>query len=180
VPVRTAPAHYPALQSIMSWDDLEEIWHHTFYLGLYAALVEHPVSETEAPLIPEATRERVAPITLDDVLWWLPPDGKTQVTTESMQDRGGSCGPQKIHTVVITTQHAGPPKATRRYEAAGYTGADEVASSTAKMKKLIEAEAMMNTRQCIKRENGLPAITLYDDHAERAVPSPLVPPCSSK
>jgi hypothetical protein len=38
----------------------------------------------------------------------------------------------------------------------------------------------MNTRQCIKRENGLPAITLYDDHAERAVPSPLVPPCSSK
>ena len=114
MPVRTAPAHYPALQSIMSWDDLEEILHHTFYLGLYAALVEHPVSETEAPLIPEAIRERVAPITLDDDLGWLPPDGKTQVTTESMQRLGGSCGPKKIHTVVITTQHADPSKATRR------------------------------------------------------------------
>ena len=164
----------------MSWDDLEEILHHTFYIGLYAALVEHPVSETEAPVNPEAIRERVAPITLDGVLWWLPPDGKTQVTTESMQSLGGSCGPKKIHTVVITTQHAGPPNATRRYEAAGYTGADEVASSTAKTKKLIEAEAIKKTRQGIKRKNGLPAITLYDDHAERAVPSPLVPPCSSR
>jgi len=98
-------------------------------------------------VIPEAIRERVAPITLDCVLWWLPPDGKTQVTTESMQDRGGSCGPQKIHTVVITTQHAGPPKATRRYEAAGYTGADEVASSTAKMKELFKSEAIKKSRQ---------------------------------
>ena len=96
MPVRTAPAHYPALQSIMSWDDLEEIWHHTFYLGLDAALVEHPVSETEAPVNPEAIRERVAPITLDGDLWWLPPDGKMQVTAESRQSLGGSCGPKNL------------------------------------------------------------------------------------
>jgi hypothetical protein len=48
------------------------------------------------------------------------------------------------------------------------------------MKDLIKAEAIKKTRQGIKLKNGLPAITLYDDHAERAVPYPLKPPCSSR
>merc|ERR1712054_590412 len=49
--------------------------------------------------------------TLTDVrknglLWWLRPDGKTQVTIEYLQKADGSVEPKKIHTVVISTQHA--------------------------------------------------------------------------
>merc|ERR1711953_1271002 len=46
-------------------------------------------------------------------LWWLRPDGKTQVTIEYLQKADGSVEPQKFHTVVISTQHAEPMKATR-------------------------------------------------------------------
>merc|ERR1712064_250659 len=37
-------------------------------------------------------------------LWWLRPDGKTQVTIEYLQKADGSVEPKKIHTVVISTQ----------------------------------------------------------------------------
>merc|ERR1711881_665662 len=47
------------------------------------------------------------------LLWWLRPDGKTQVTIEYLQKEDGSVEPKKIHTVVISTQHAEPLKATR-------------------------------------------------------------------
>merc|ERR1712205_224697 len=39
-------------------------------------------------------------------LWWLRPDGKTQVTIEYKQHADGSVEPIKFHTVVISTQHA--------------------------------------------------------------------------
>merc|ERR1712224_820791 len=70
--------------------------------------------------------------TLTDVrksgeLWWLRPDGKTQVSIEYKQNADGSVEPTKVHTVVISTQHAEPLKATRRTEVAGYDGADETA-----------------------------------------------------
>merc|ERR1712023_490286 len=55
-------------------------------------------------------------------LWWLRPDGKTQVTIEYLQKEDGSVEPQKIHTVLISTQHAEPSKAVRSKECAGYTG----------------------------------------------------------
>merc|ERR1711997_140511 len=53
-------------------------------------------------------------------LWWLRPDGKTQVTIEYKKKTDGSVEPLKIHAVVISTQHAEPLKATRRKEVAGY------------------------------------------------------------
>merc|ERR1711966_410715 len=37
-------------------------------------------------------------------LWWLRPDGKTQVTIQYLQKVDGSVEPQKIHTVVISSQ----------------------------------------------------------------------------
>jgi len=70
-------------------------------------------------------------------LWWLRPDGKTQVTIEYKQKTDGSVEPQKIHTVVISTQHAEPSKATRRKECAGYTGEDMTAPSMEEMNKLL-------------------------------------------
>merc|ERR1712060_519087 len=70
-------------------------------------------------------------------LWWLRPDGKTQVTIEYKQKADGSVEPQKIHTVVISTQHAEPSKATRRKEVAGYTGPDATAPSMEEMNKQI-------------------------------------------
>jgi S-adenosylmethionine synthetase len=45
-------------------------------------------------------------------LWWLRPDGKTLVTIEYRQKADGSFELQKIHTVVISTQHAEPLKAS--------------------------------------------------------------------
>ena len=65
------------------------------------------------------------------LLCWLRPDGKTQVTIQYLQQADGSVEPQKIHTVVISTQHAGPLKATRCKEVAGYTVAPASSSSAA-------------------------------------------------
>merc|ERR1719324_1815076 len=62
-------------------------------------------------------------------LWWLRPDGKTQVTIEYLQNADGSVEPQKIHTVVISTQHAAPGVTKRTTECAGYSGAEMTAPS---------------------------------------------------
>merc|ERR1712110_74951 len=68
-------------------------------------------------------------------LWWLRPDGKTQVTIEYLQKADGSVEPQKIHTVVISTQHAEPLKAVRSKECAGYAGPEMTAPSMEDMNK---------------------------------------------
>merc|ERR1711971_81057 len=68
--------------------------------------------------------------------WWLRPDAKTQVTIEYKQKADGSVEPQKIHTVVISTQHAEPSKATRKKEVAGYNGPDATAPSMKEMNDL--------------------------------------------
>merc|ERR1711904_527775 len=72
--------------------------------------------------------------------------------------------PQKIHTVVISTQHAEPLKAMRSKEVAGYTGPDEQAPSMEDMNKLIEEKVIRRTLSEIILKNGKPALTLYGDH----------------
>merc|ERR1711870_25322 len=106
--------------------------------------------------------------TLTDVrksgeLWWLRPDGKTQVTIKSQQKKDGSVEPQKIHTVVISTQHAEPLKATRVKEVAGYTGPDATAPSMEEMNKLIVEKVVKATLEEIKLKNGNAALTLFSD-----------------
>merc|ERR1712232_196237 len=96
-------------------------------------------------------------------LWWLRPDGKTQVTIEYKQNADGSVEPLKFHTVVISTQHAEPLKATRCKEVAGYTGPDATAPSMEEMNKLIVENVVKRTLSEIKLKNGKPAISLYGD-----------------
>merc|ERR1711998_544334 len=98
------------------------------------------------------------------LLWWLRPDGKTQVTIEYLQKADGSVEPKKIHTVVISTQHAEPSKATRCKEVEGYTGADETAPSMEEMNKLIIEKVVRKTLSDIILKNGQPALTLYGEH----------------
>merc|ERR1712072_218621 len=97
-------------------------------------------------------------------LWWLRPDGKTQVTIQYLQKADGSVEPQKIHTVVISTQHAEPLKAARTKECAGYSGPEMTAPSMEEMNKLIVEEVVKETLKEIVLKNGKPALTLFGEH----------------
>merc|ERR1711862_865763 len=107
--------------------------------------------------------------TLTDVrksgeLWWLRPDGKTQVTIEYKQKADGSVEPMKIHTVVISTQHAEPGKAVRSKECEGYSGPEMTAPSMGDMNKALEEHVIRATLASIKLKNGAPALSLYGEH----------------
>merc|ERR1711985_118013 len=113
-----------------------------------------------------ATRlgKQLTDVRKDGTLWWLRPDGKTQVTIEYKKNEDGSVEPLKLHTVVISTQHADPGKAKRSEEVAGYKGAEAVAPSMSDMNDLIVKEVIVKCLEEIKLKNGKAAVTLYGDH----------------
>merc|ERR1719409_1853417 len=89
---------------------------------------------------------------------------KSQVTIEYLQKADGSVEPQKIHTVVISTQHAEPLKAVRSKECAGYSGPEMTAPSMEDMNKAIVEHVIKATLKEIILKNGEPALTLFGDH----------------
>jgi len=104
----------------------------------------------------------------DGSLWWLRPDGKTQITIEYVQKADGSVEPKKIHTIVISTQHAEPSKQKRSTEQAGkdmrgkYTGKEMIAPSMVDMNEAIHEHVVLATLNSITLKNGKPSTTLYD------------------
>jgi len=117
-----------------------------------------------------ATRlgKQLTDVRKDGSLWWLRPDGKTQITIEYVQHADGSVEPKKIHTIVISTQHAEPLKQKRSLEQAGkdmrgkYEGPEMIAPSMADMNEAIHEHVILATLNAIKLKNGKPSTTLYD------------------
>merc|ERR1739848_315356 len=110
-----------------------------------------------------ATRlgKKLTDVRKNGLLWWLRPDGKTQVTIQYLQREDGSVEPQKIHTVVISTQHAEPLKAVRTKECAGYSGPEMTAPSMEDMNKEIVEKVVKETLKEITLKSGATALSLF-------------------
>jgi len=112
-----------------------------------------------------ATRlgKKLTDVRKSGLLWWLRPDGKTQVTIKYRQNDDGSVEPLEIHTVVISTQHCEPSVRTRTVECSGYTGDEMTAPSMAEMNKLIVEHVVKATLGDITLKSGESALSIFNE-----------------
>ncbi|XP_049389533.1 actin-7-like [Solanum stenotomum] len=109
---------YPIEQGIVrNWNDMENLWHHTFYNELGVALEEHPILLTEAPSNPKANREKTTQIMFETfnvpamyvasqaVLCQLPNGRTTGIVLDS--------GYSVTHTVPVYEGHVLPHAISR-------------------------------------------------------------------
>lgn len=50
---------------IDNWDDMEKVWHHSYFSELLVPPEEHPCLMTESPLNPKASREKITSTMFD-------------------------------------------------------------------------------------------------------------------
>ncbi|XP_011843643.1 PREDICTED: actin, aortic smooth muscle-like [Mandrillus leucophaeus] len=64
---------YPISRATMTnWDNMEKIWHHSFYQVLHVAPEQHPVLVTEPPLNPTPSKQKVTQVSSLSFLLGLP------------------------------------------------------------------------------------------------------------
>ena len=86
--------------------------------------------------------------------------GFPEVTIQYLQWADGSVEPQKLQTVVVSTQHAKPPKPMHRKEVAGYINPNAAAPSMEETSKLLVEAVAEKTMVEITLRN------LYDDFTQ--------------
>jgi len=111
-----------------------------------------------------ATRlgKKLTDVRKSGLLWWLRPDGKTQVTIKYLQHADGSVEPVEIHTVVISTQHCEPSVRTRKQEYPDFSGEDVNAPSMVEMNELIIKEVIVKCLEEITLLNGESALSIFN------------------
>ena len=115
---------YPIEHGIVTnWDNMEKIWHHTFYNELRVAPEEHPVLLTEAPLTPRDNREKMTQIMFET--FNTPTMYVASQAVLSMYASGRTTGISVdsgdgvTHSVPMYDGYA-LPQATKRFDMAGH------------------------------------------------------------